>query len=154
MANLGVAPPNFSTNLGSFRLLANDVYFVPTNPAVTGVGDYLLFSDNEIDAYLLLQSNVYRAVGLAYIGLANTAARQAESIKDFDLAIDSRQKAEQLRAQADAFFTLADRADAEGDMGFQIVDTGKQCYCRDELAEYPTSKCGYGYGYGCSGMII
>jgi hypothetical protein len=150
MANLGVAPPNFSTTVGNFRLLANDLYFVPTNPVVAGLGDYTLFSDNEIDAYLILQSNVYCAVGLAYMGLANTAARQAESIKDFDLAIDSRQKAEQLRAQADAFFNLADKADADSGLSFHIVDTGLQCPCGHELAEHLQSYC----VTGCSGLIV
>lgn len=134
--NEGVAPPDFSTTVGQFRLLANDTYYVHTDPPQQDVGIYTLFSDDEIDAYLALQSNVYRAVGLAYLGLANTAAREAESIKDYDLAIDSRQKAEQLRAQADAFFAEADRADAAGDTGFQIVNTGRRL-TRQELAETP-----------------
>ena len=150
MVNVGVTPPDFSTTVGNFRLLANDTYFTALTPTVAGQGNYTLFSDDEIDAYLVLQSNVYRAVGLAYMGLANTAARQAESIKDFDLAIDSRQKAEQLRAQADAFFTLADKSDADGGLSFQIVSTGRQCACGHELAEHLQSYC----VTGCSGLIV
>jgi len=136
MANAGVAPPDFSTTTGQFRLLAGDTYYVELVPPVSGQGDYTLFADAEIAAYLALESNVYRAVGLAYLGLANTAAREAEAIRDYDLQVDSRQKAEQLRAQADAFFAEADRVEAAGETGFQIVNTGRRL-TRQELAETP-----------------
>lgn len=151
MANIGIAPPDYSTMRGKFRLLANDTYYVDVpNPGLPYIlnnpgsqfGDYTLFSDNEIDAYLVLEPNVYRAVALAYLGLANTAARQAESIKDYDLAVDSRQKAEQLRAQADAFFAEADRVEAAGGEGFQIVSTGRRL-TRAELAELNWSEVDY-----------
>lgn len=142
MANEGIAPPDFTTDVGRFRLIANDTYFIPLVPPVSGEGDYTLFSDDEIDGFLALESNVYRAVGLAYMGLANTAARDAESIKDYDLAIDSRQKAEQLRLQATWFYTRADELDSEGDEGFQIVSTGRR-YTSAELAELDFSTVDY-----------
>jgi len=137
MANEGIAPPHYSTAVGTFRLLADDTYSVPLVPPVAGLGNYTLFSDEEIDAYLVLQSNVYRAVGLSYMALAGSAAQQAESIKDYDLAVDRRQKAEQLRLQAAEYFRLADDADAAGETGFRIVGTGLQYPYWHELAEYP-----------------
>lgn len=125
MPNKGIAPPDLATTRGKFRLLAGDSVSVPLIPAETGFGDYTLFSDAEVDAYLTMaEDSVYRAVGWAYLQLANEAARQAESIKDYDLSVDSRQKAEQLRAQALSWLEQADLEDAAGDDGFQIVTTG------------------------------
>lgn len=144
MANFGEAPPDFSTAVGQFRLIANDT----TYTAVTGGGDYLLFSDDEIDAFLAAQpGSVYRAVGLAYMGLANRAALESESIKDYDLAVDSRNKAGELRAQANWYFAEADRFEA-GDEGFTIVSTGRQYGCA-ELAECERyGRCGcYTWGF-------
>lgn len=125
MANPGVAPPDFATNVGKFRLLTNDLSYVPLVPAVAGQGDFVLFADSEIEAYLGLETSVYRAAGLAFMGLAASAAQQAESVKDFDLAIDSRQKAENLRTQAMWFYSEADRIDGESAEGFSIVTTGR-----------------------------
>lgn len=147
MSNPGVSPPDFTTTVGQFRLLANDVYNVPLSPTAAGQGDYTLFSDAEIDGYLALQGNVYRAVGLAYLSLANAAALEAESIKDYDLAIDRRQKAEQLRLQANTFFAQADTADMEGDEGFLIVDTGKQYEWPPELGPVPITRWPWPTGY-------
>lgn len=125
MPNKGIAPPDLATTRGKFRLLAGDSVYVALIPAETGFGDYALFSDAEVDAYLTMaEDSVYRAVGWAYLQLANEAARQAESIKDYDLAIDSRQKAQELRAQALSWLEQADQEDAAGDDGFQIVTTG------------------------------
>ena len=125
MPNRGIAPPDLATTRGKFRLLAGDSVYVALIPAETGFGDYTLFSDAEVDAYLTMaEDSVYRAVGWAYLQLANEAARQAESIKDYDLAVDSRQKAQELRAQALSWLEQADQEDAAGDDGFQIVTTG------------------------------
>lgn len=135
MANAGVAPPDYTTDVGKFRLLTSDTYYVPLVPDVPGQGDFVLFSDAEIDGYLAMEDSVYRAAGLAFMGLAATAAREAESIRDFDLQVDRRQKAEQLRLQAAWFYTEAERLDGEGDEGFTIVRTGRR-YTRAELAEF------------------
>lgn len=135
MPKPGIAPPDFSTPVGQFRLLASDTSYVALDPPVSGQGDYTYYSDAEIEGYLTVtEDNPYRAVGFAYIALANIAAQSAESIKDFDLAVDSRQKAEQLRIQAQWFFDKADELDAEGAEGFTIVRTGRRL-TRAELAE-------------------
>ena len=141
MANPGIAPPEFDTPVGQFRLLAGDVAFTALTPAQLGLGDYTAFSDEEIEGFLDLNGdNVYRAVGFAYMALANVAAQNAQSIKDFDLQIDSRQRAEQLRFQAAWFFGKADEVD--GEETFQIVATGRK-RSRVELAEQDWSKFDY-----------
>lgn len=135
MSTSGAYPPNFTTDTGKVRLLIGDL--VATN-VVGGSGDYLFFSDDDIAGYLLLSDNIYRVAGFALNGLAAVAADQAESIKDYDLAVDRRQKAEQFREQAKQMFAQAERADAEGSEGFQIVSTGKR-YTLEELAEIQVS---------------
>lgn len=134
MANPGVYPVDFTTDVGKFRLLVNDLYSVPLVPAVAGQQDYTLFSDAEIEGYLALETSVYRAAGLAFMGLAATAAREAESIRDFDLQVDRRDKSSKLMEQAKWFYDEAERLDGEGEEGFTIVRTGRRLTTA-ELAE-------------------
>lgn len=134
MSTSGIYPPDFTTDLGKFRLLLGDTNATNVN---MGEGDYLYFSDAEIDGYLLLNTSIYRAAGLALNALAAQAANEAESIKDYDLQIDRRQKAEQFREQAKQMFAQADVIDAEGDEGFVIVTTGAQPEWPAELGPVP-----------------
>lgn len=135
MSTIGVAPPDFTDVVGQFRLLVGDT---TATDVAQGQGSYVFFSDEEINGYILLQPNIYRAAGLALNALASQAANEAESIKDYDLAVDRRQKAEQFREQAKQMFAQAERVDAEGSEGFQIVSTGKR-YTLEELAEIQVS---------------
>ncbi len=139
MATSGVYPPDFTTDTGRMRLLLGDLS--ATN-IVGATADYLFYSDADIAGFLLLDSNIYRVAGLALNALATQAANQAESIRDYDLQIDQRQKAEQFREQAKAMFEQADRVDAEGDEGFQIVRTGRR-KTWTELAETPVDELDY-----------
>jgi hypothetical protein len=135
MANSGVYPLDPNTDVGRVRLLIGDTISVPFDPVQAGLQDYTLFSDAEIEQFLTAgQDSIYRAAGWAYISLAGAAAQQAESIKDFDLQVDSRQKAEQLRLQAQWYFGEADRIDGLGEDGYTIVRTGRRLTV-DELAE-------------------
>ena len=143
MANSGVYPLDPNTDVGRVRLLIGDTISVPFDPVVPGFQDYTLFSDAEITQFLTAgQDNIYRAAGWAYISLAGAAAQQAESIRDFDLQIDSRQKAEQLRLQAQWYFGEADRLDGLGEDGYTIVRTGRR-WTADELAEINWSDVDY-----------
>lgn len=135
-ANQGVAPPDYTTDVGRFRLVAGDAVSAPLDPPVSGQGDYQDWSDADIEAFLTIEDGVYRAVGLAYASLAAQAAQEAESLKDFDLLRDARQKARELREQSLWFYNRADELDAEGAEGFQIVPTGRR-RTRAELAERP-----------------
>ena len=139
MANEGIAPPDFSTDTGKFRLLIGDLNATNIN---AGTGEYAFFSDLEIAGYLTLNPSIYRAAGMALNALATQAADQAQSIKDYDLQVDLRQRAEQLREQAKQVFAQADIIDMEGDEGFQIVPTGRR-YTRAELAELDLSQIDY-----------
>ena len=125
--NIGVAPAVLTTLVGQFRLITGDLNYKPLAPAVSGMGNYTLFSDDEIITFLTFaDDSPFRAAGYAFMQLSGAAAQQAESIKDYDLQIDRRQKAEQLRAQATFFFEQADRLDLQSDEGFNIVATGRR----------------------------
>lgn len=136
MATTGIYPPDFTTDIGRMRLLIGDL--AATN-IVSPNGDYLFYSDADIAGFLTLDGNIYRCAGFALNALATQAANEAESVKDYDIAIDRRQKAEQFREQAKAMFAQAERVDAEGDTGFQIVSTGRR-YTPAELAEFDLSQ--------------
>lgn len=133
MVNLGIAPPDFSSAVGQFRLIVGDVSYIALLPPEEGFGDFRAFSDDEIEGYLALNDdNVYRAAGSAYMALASLAAQNAQSIKDFDLQVDARQKSEALALRAAWFYGKADEID--GEETFQIVSTGRR-RTRAELAE-------------------
>lgn len=136
MPNVGIAPPDLTSTRGQFRLLAGDSLYEPLTPAQSGFGDYEIFSDAEVDAYLAMTSDdVYRALAIAYLALSNVAAREADSIKDYDLAADRRQKAGELRAQSDYWLKQAEMADMDGEMGFQIVSTGRRLTRPERVAQ-------------------
>lgn len=139
MANEGIAPPDFGTDTGKFRLLIGDLNATNIN---AGEGEYTFFSDLEIAGYLTLNTSIYRAAGMALNALATQAADQAHSIRDYDLQVDLRQRAEQFREQAKQMFAQADIIDMEGDEGFQIVRTGRRRTWA-ELAETPIDELDY-----------
>lgn len=112
--NVGQAPADLQAPIGQFRLLANDLASTPLNPNVAGRGQYELFSDAEIAAFInLYPTSMLRSVGVAYMTLAGRAATESAITKDYDLQVDLTKKAADLRATATAYFT---RADAENDM--------------------------------------
>lgn len=111
MALTGIAPPDFSTPVGQFRLLANDA--TPTDVA-SGTGTYALFSDAEIIGFLAVSpTSLLRGVGYGYLSLAASAALEAKNVKDYDLSADLTKRSGELRSTARAFF---DRADVEADL--------------------------------------
>lgn len=132
MSTIGVAPPDFTDVVGQFRLLVGDTN---ATSVAAGQGTYALFSDEEINGYLLLESNLYRAVAMGLTSLGNQAANEAESIKDYDLAVDRRARAEEFREQAKAMLERAQIADMDGDEGFQIVPTGRRLTRPERLAQ-------------------
>lgn len=143
MANPGVYPLDPTTDVGKVRLVIGDTISIPLNPVVSGQQDYTQFSDAEIQVFLdYSDDSPMRAAGYAYLSLAGSAAQQAESIADYDLKLDTRDKAKQLREQAAFYFSRSDQIDMEGEEGFQIVSTGRSVAPCPELAGCYTC---YGY---------
>ena len=134
MANSGVAPYDPATLVGKVRVLTGDVtYGTPSG----GFADYELFSDDEIEAFLVAgEDNVLRASGFAYLALAGRAAVDAKSVKDYDLSVDLRSRADKLQAQANEYFTQADEKDKRDGVSdvFELANTGRSLTL-DELAD-------------------
>lgn len=142
MANAGVAPLEPTTDVGKFRLLFPDSVSVALEPPVAGQGDYTYFSDEEIERLLDQGVTPTRAVAYGWLQLAGAAALAALSVKDYDLAIDSTKRAEELRTTADYWFARADSEDALGGENdvFNLFDmAGPRC-SHHELTERCTCR--------------
>ena len=130
MSNPGAVPVDGSTAVGQFRALYPDMDYVALDPPVADTGDFTNFSDAEITAFLALSNaSPARAIGWALLTEANTASRESQTVKDYDLSIDLTKRASDLRAQASEWFALADSADLDGEDAFIIVPTGKRPDC-------------------------
>jgi hypothetical protein len=134
MTNIGVAPYDPSTPVGKVRVLTGDVNY---GTITAGEAEYELFSDTEIDAFLVAgEDNVLRAAGFGYLALAGRASVDAKSVKDYDLSVDLKSRADKLQAQAKFFFTQADEKDARDGVQdvFELARTGRD-FTTAELAE-------------------
>lgn len=99
MSNIGVAPVDTTSNVGLVRVLLGDTD--PTNVA-EGLGEYLYFSDTELEAMLGLYNNVPNLA--AARALETIAASQALLLKSWstdDLTVRGDAIAESLRKLAD-----------------------------------------------------
>lgn len=137
--NPGAYPLGPTTEVGRLRVTIGDVNSVPFDPPQTGVQDYGLFSDAELEVYIAQGGSILRAAGLAYTSLAAKAALAGKSVKDYDLAVDTTKRGDSLFKIAQGFFDLADEEDAGSEQGFQIVPTGQplgDCW-PPELAQWP-----------------
>lgn len=126
MVNRGVVPLDADSDVGQFRLASGDVNYVPLVPPEVGFGDYTMWSDEEIEGYLAIYpDSLYRAVGTAFMALAAQASLNTKQIKDYDLTVDTRARADQLRLTGQWFFEQADIVDLED--GFFVGPTGARC---------------------------
>ena len=125
--NLGVAPVDPTTDVGRVRLLLGDSDGKPLDPPVEGKASYNLLSDAEIEAYLAAGSgSALRGIGFYYMALAGEAAKESKSVKDFDLSVDLKSRAGDLRNMALMWFDRADEEDAGAfEDEFVVVPTGK-----------------------------
>lgn len=124
--NPGGVPVDLSSDVGQFRAMVGDLQYEAYDPPEPGFGNYEKFSDSEIEAYLAqADGSVPRAIGYSYLYLAGQAALESQSVKDYDLQIDSTKRAGDLRAMAQMWFGLADDEDlSSAEEAFEIVPTG------------------------------
>jgi len=98
MANTGVAPTNFSTDVGKVRALLGDTD--PTDVS-GGEGTYLYFSDDEIGAFLTMYGdNVKLAAARCLETMAGSQALLLKSWSSDDLTVNGDRIAESLRKLA------------------------------------------------------
>lgn len=134
MTNSGIAPYDPDTLVGKVRIITGDVvYGTPSG----GVAEYEMFSDEEITAFLVeSDDNVLRAAGYGYLALSGRASLQAKTVKDYDLSVDLKAVAAELRKQADDLFKRADEKDKRDGVSdvFELAATGRELTAT-ELAE-------------------
>ena len=98
MANTGVAPPDYTTDVGKVRALLGDTD--PTNVAA-GEGTYMYFSDDEIGAFLTMYGdNAKLAAARCLETIAGSQALLLKSWSSDDLTVNGDRIAESLRKLA------------------------------------------------------
>ena len=98
MANEGVAPPDYTTDVGKVRVLLGD-----TNPTdiSLGEGTYMYFSDDEIGAFLTMYGdNVKLSAARCLETIAGSQALLLKSWSSDDLTVNGDRIAESLRKLA------------------------------------------------------
>lgn len=146
--NPGAVPVDLASNIGRFRGLVGDLQYEDYDPDEPGYGNFLKYSDAEIEAYLEQGGDsINRAIGFAYLYLAGQAAMESQSVKDYDLQIDNTKRAADLRAIAQFWFDQADDEDViTGEEAFEIVPTGTRSGAFIPEAAIPVWGRQYGIG--------
>jgi hypothetical protein len=95
MANFGVSPVNFDTDVGRVRVLLGDT---EAENVESGIGEYMYFSDAEIAAFLeMYGGNVKLAAARSMETIAASQALLLKSWSSDDLAVNGDRIAESLR---------------------------------------------------------
>jgi len=133
MANEGVAPPDFTTDVGKVRVLLGD-----TDPTEVSMGEgiYMYFSDDEIAAFLTMYGdNVKLAAARCLETIAGSQALLLKSWTSDDLSVNGDRIAESLRKLASQLReeALADESSEYFNMIAMFIDDNND----GEQDEYP-----------------
>ena len=121
MANLGVAPVDLGSNIGRVRVLLGDTD--PTNVS-NNVGEYLFFSDQELEAILGMYSDSPQLAAARCLDtIAGSQALLLKSWSSDDLTVNGDRIAKELRELAKQL--RAEAVQAEGSEAFEIVAFGE-----------------------------
>ena len=139
MPNYGIPFETTTDELRAFRATVGDTNYETVTPPVghpEWTADYAMFSDVEAEAFIAQgEDSVLRAAGWAYYALAAQAALQSSSIRDYDLAVDTKNRSSDLLRIAQGFFDQADEVDNED--AFEIVPMGtSRCSVHREASPY------------------
>lgn len=139
MINKGIAPPDMTSPVGKVRGLLGDVEYSPLDPDEPGYGNYALYSDAEIEAFLgQSDDSVEGAIYWAHMQMAGAAAREAKNIQDFDLRVNTEKRAEYLLSIAREW---KERWDSQTADIFEVFDVVQPDPCVPELAAWPVTRC-------------
>ena len=87
--NVGVSPPDFDTLAGQVRVLIGDTDPKPLNPVVSGMGEYMWYSDVELNALgTLMDENPKRTAIWVLSQVALSEALIIKKWKTDDLQVD------------------------------------------------------------------
>ena len=103
---------DLGTDVGKARMLIPDR---PANGATWASDDAHLFTDAEIEAFLVMESGYRRAAALALETIASDNAMVSKVIRLLDRATDGANASRALRERAALLRAQADQADATDD---------------------------------------
>ena len=121
-ANMGIAPPDYTTEIGQVRLATSDT---DASNIASGQGEYVWSSDAEITALIAMTGSPQRAALRILRLVAMTPAMQYKKWSSADLAVDGPAITRALRELInDIEKSLNSADDAAASAIFQIVPTG------------------------------
>lgn len=140
--NVGVAPPDKTTNVGKMRFALGDSDWTPTDdPAILGMGQYQLFSDDELETFLeLAGDSVARAIAMAYRQIGASWASTGATIKTDDLTYSAKDSVGNWLNLAAYWDKVADDQDQRAiDSYFDLVEVGSAAggRCKPEAMPWP-----------------
>ena len=98
MANSGVSPVDYGTDVGKVRALLGDT---EAENVVAGIGEYMYFGDDEISAFLTMYGdNVKLATARCMETISMSQALLLKSWSSDDLTVNGDRIAESLRKLA------------------------------------------------------
>lgn len=117
MANIGVAPVDLGSNVGRVRVLLGDTD--PVNVS-NNLGEYLFFSDTEIEAILSMYSDSPQMAAARCLDtISGSKALMLGAWSTDDLTVNGDRIAKELRELAKQL--RAEAMEAEGSESFDIV---------------------------------
>lgn len=128
MANVGQAEVDFESPVGVVRLLIGDVdASEETIDATTGLGEFVFYSDREIQAFLNLRGgSPQRAAATILRTIAVDQSLKLKKWSSADLMVDGPAITQQLLVAAKQCEALADTADGAAGLtdAFKLVPVG------------------------------
>ena len=116
--NPGVFPLDPESRVSTFRVMYSITDHEEYDPPVDGFVNYRELSDAEIEVFLTQGGgSVSRAIGYYLLAQASHHARESKLVKDYDLQVDLRSIADDLRQAAEAWFDRADDEDIAAGLG-------------------------------------
>lgn len=135
--NPGAYPLDPTTDVGRLRAIVGDTQSEPYDPPRPGVQNYAMYSDAELEAFLIqADGDVSGGAYFVYLQMASAAALESRSVRDLDLQVDLTKRSGDLRAIASMWL---DRwTDATADI-FEVFDTVVDggCDCVPEATPRP-----------------
>lgn len=137
--NVGVAPPDISTDIGKMRRALGDSESVPLVPPEAGLGQYQLFADDDLEVFLeLADGNISRAIAMAYRQIGASWASTGATIKTDDLTYSAKDSVGNWLALAGYWDKVADDQDERAiNNYFDLVDVGAARRCKPEASPWP-----------------
>lgn len=134
--NKGVAPPEYDTPVGEVRANVGDIEYVPLTPPEVGFGDYEMFSDAEIEAFLTQAGgSVALATAYAYGRLVTAWNATSVTIRQDDMQFSNKDSVGTWLNMARFWREVAqDEVDLAGINYGDVVSVRGGCGCGYEYA--------------------